>query len=70
MELDELEAEFALLLNEMENRIEGRHELYLQLREKMNELRAFGMPVPDDIKTLMEGLEAEFATETAREEKG
>lgn len=69
MELDELEAEVALLLNEMETKIEGRHELYLRLREKMNELSAFGMPVPDDIKVLIEGLEAEFAAETAASDK-
>ncbi len=64
MELDQLEAELALLVNEMQTATKGRHELYLGLRAKMNELRAYNMPLPDDIKTLIAGLEKEFEAET------
>ena len=66
MALDEIEAEISLLLTQMENQPEDKHELYLQLRERLNEMRAFGMPVPDDLKRLMAGLEAEFAAERKR----
>jgi hypothetical protein len=45
----------------MQNEPEDRHELYLQLMEKMNELKAYGMPVPEDLLQLEAALEAEFA---------
>ncbi len=60
MDLDELEASIGLLLQQMEDQPEDRHELYLQLREKINEMRAYGMPVPDDLMQLVKALEAEF----------
>ena len=41
MAFEDLKAELALLLNQMENQPEDRHELYLQIREKLNEMRAF-----------------------------
>lgn len=63
MDLDEIEAEISLLVTQMENQPEDRHELYLVLREKLNELRAFGMPVPDNLLKMEQELEAEFAAE-------
>jgi hypothetical protein len=60
MAFEALKAELALLLNQMENQPEDRHELYLQIREKLNEMRAFGMPLPDDLVRLEQQLEAEF----------
>lgn len=63
MAFEDLKAELALLLNQMENQPEDRHELYLQIREKLNEMRAFGMPLPDDLVRLEKELEAEFRSE-------
>lgn len=63
MDLFELEAELNLLLTQMENLPEDRHEFYLQLRGKLAEIRAFGMPVPDDLLRLEKELEEEFAGE-------
>ena len=63
MAFEDLKAEIALLLNQMENQPEDRHELYLQVREKLNEMRAFGMPVPEDLVHLEKELEAEFTAE-------
>ena len=60
MAFEDLKAELALLLNQMENQPEDRHELYLQIREKLNEMRAFGMPLPEDLVRLERQLEAEF----------
>lgn len=70
MDLSELEAEISLLLTQMENQPEDRHEIYLQLREKLNEMRAYGMPVPDDLARLEKDLEAEFAGELKGETTG
>jgi hypothetical protein len=61
MRLDELEAEVSLLVNQMTNQPEDRYELYLQLRQKMNELRAFGMPIPADFVEFEKELEREFS---------
>ena len=63
MAFEDLKAELALLLNQMENQPEDRHELYLQIREKLNEMRAFGMPLPDDLVRLERELEAQFRAE-------
>ena len=63
MALEEIEAEISLLVTQMENQPEDRRELYLVLREKLNELRAFGMPVPDNLLKMEQELEAEFSEE-------
>jgi hypothetical protein len=47
----------------MQNEPKDRHELYLQLMEKLNELRAFGMPLPQDLVAMEKALEAEFAAD-------
>lgn len=69
MAFEDLQAELALLITQMENQPEDRHELYLQVREKLNEMRAFGMPVPEDLVRLEEELEAEFAAEQQQQPK-
>jgi len=63
MAFDDLKAELALLINQMENQPEDRHELYLQIRERLNEMRAFGMPLPQDLVKFEEDLEAQFKAE-------
>ena len=60
MAFEDLKAELALLINQMENQPEDRHELYLQIRERLNEMRAYGMPLPEDLVRFEEELEAEF----------
>ena len=63
MAFEDLKAEIALLLTQMENQPEDQHELYLQIREKLNEMRAFGLPLPDDLVLLDKELEAGFEAE-------
>lgn len=63
MAFEDLQAELALLINQMENQPEDKHELYLQIREKLNEMRAFGMPLPEDLVRFEEELEAQFKAE-------
>ncbi len=62
MNLDEFEAQIALLLSKMEDQPEDRHEVYFMIRERLNELRASGMPLPDDLVKLEAALEEEFDT--------
>jgi Trm5-related predicted tRNA methylase len=65
MAFEDLKAELALLINQMENQPEDRHELYLQIREKLNEMRAYGMPLPEDLVKFEEELERQFKAEEA-----
>lgn len=68
MAFDNLKMEISLLLTQMQNEPEDRHEIYLQIREKLNELKAVGMPLPDDLVKLEHDLEAEFASEQASDD--
>lgn len=61
MAFDEIKAELGLLLTRMQNEPEDSHELYLQLMERLNEMKAYGMPLPEDLLQLEAALEAEFA---------
>lgn len=63
MAFDKLKMDISILLTEMQNEPEDRHEIYLVLREKLNELKACGMPLPEDLVTLEQELEKEFAAE-------
>jgi hypothetical protein len=63
MAFENVQAEIGILMTRMQNEPEDRHELYLQLTEKLNELKAFGMPLPQDLVELEHALEAEFAAE-------
>ncbi len=63
MAFDDVKAELGILLTRMQNEPTDKHELYLQLMEKLNELRAFGMPLPQDLVAMEKALEAEFAAE-------
>jgi hypothetical protein len=63
MAFDALKAEIGLLLTRMQNEPTDRHEIYLQLMEKINELKAYGMPIPDDLTQLETALEAEFSAD-------
>ncbi len=60
MALEEIKARISLLLEEMVNQPQDEHEILEQLREKLNELRAMGMPLPDDLVALEKRLEERF----------
>ena len=52
MAFERLKSEIAMLLIQMENQPENLWELHEQTLEKLNELRALGMPVPQDLVDL------------------
>jgi hypothetical protein len=60
MAFDNIQAELGLLLTTIQNEPADRHELYLQIMQKLNELKAYGMPLPEDLVQLERRLEAEF----------
>jgi hypothetical protein len=67
MAFEDVKSELGILLTQMQNEPQDRHELYLQLMEKLNELKAFGMPLPEDLVALEKALEAEFTAELPKE---
>jgi hypothetical protein len=67
MAFENVQAEIGILMTRMQNEPQDRHELYLQLMEKLNEIRAYGMPLPQDLVDLEHALEAEFAAEKREE---
>jgi hypothetical protein len=61
MAFEKLRAQISLLVTQMENQPQDKHELYLQLRERLNEMRCLGMGLPEDLIRLEQELEEEFA---------
>jgi len=61
MAFEDILAEINLLLTEMENQPEDAHELQLMLHEKLAEIRATGMPLPDDLVELEQRLLKDMA---------
>ena len=60
MAFEAIQAEIGLLLTRMQNEPADRHELYLLVMQKLNELKGYGMPLPEDLVQLERSLEAEF----------
>jgi hypothetical protein len=65
MALEEIKARISLLLEQMVNQPEDNHETQEQLREKLRELRAMGLPLPDDLVELEKRLDEEFSGDDA-----
>jgi hypothetical protein len=63
MAFENTKAEIALLLEAVQDAPHDRHELYLRIMQKLNELKAYGMPLPDDLVALENRLEREFAAD-------
>jgi hypothetical protein len=69
MSFEDKEAELGLLLTEMQDEPKDWHEVYEQIRLKLNELKAFGMPLPADLVEFERDLEAEFAAQNGDGER-
>jgi hypothetical protein len=69
MSFEDKEAELGLLLSQMQDEPEDWHELYERIRLKLNELRAFGMPLPDDLVEFERDLEAEMRARKEADER-
>jgi hypothetical protein len=63
MDAKDLQAEVSILLDEMEGEQGDRHEVYLRVRQLLSNLRAVGMPAPDDLVRLASELEESFKSE-------
>lgn len=65
MAFEHIQAEIGALLTKMQHEPADRHELYQQIMQKLNELKAYGMPLPADLVELERTLELEFQADEA-----
>ncbi len=63
MDRDEIEATVSLLLDDMEGEWGDRHEIFLRVQQVLEQMRAMGMPLPEDLVRMEEELAAEFLAE-------
>ena len=63
MDRQEIEAALSLLLDQMEGDWGDRHEVFLRIAQTLDQMRAMGMPLPEDLVRMEEELAAEFASD-------
>ncbi len=69
MAFEDKEAELGLLLGRMQDAPEDLHELCELIRQKLSELKAYGMPLPADLVQFERDLEALFAADAGDEQR-
>jgi len=57
VDFDDLKTAIMMMASEMENKPEDAHEMHLKLREMLDQIRATGMPLPEDLVELERKLE-------------
>jgi len=60
MAFEAIKAEIRALLEQSVEEPQDSHELHQQLIERLNEMRATGMPLPDDLVELERRLTASY----------
>ena len=60
MAFEAIKAQIRALLETAIEEPEDAHEMHLQLIEKLNEMRATGMPLPEDLVELEKQLTSSF----------
>jgi hypothetical protein len=70
MAFEQLRAEIERLVQQMENEPEDIHELHARIRSKLNELKATGMPLPDDLVALERRLDRDERASSAQTVEG
>ncbi|ADP71916.1 hypothetical protein Rvan_2705 [Rhodomicrobium vannielii ATCC 17100] len=65
MAFEALKAELDLLMQTVADAPEDRFGFYIQLKEKLNQARAFGYTPPQDLVDLEAELDKEFTDENA-----
>lgn len=60
MAFEDIKAEIALLFEQMVNQPQDVHEIRETVREKLNEFKATGMPLPEDLVALEKRIEQDF----------
>ena len=61
MAFENIIAEINILFDQMEKKQEDAHELLDRIHLELNQMKASGMPLPEDLVELEKKLDAEFA---------
>ncbi len=61
MAFERLKTELGILLTQMQNEPQDEHELALLIHAKLQELKALGQPLPEDLVALDEALQEKGA---------
>ena len=68
MAFEQLKAEIAMLVQQMEDEPEDIHELHARIRSKLAEIKAMGMPLPDDLIVLERRLDRQERAASSEEQ--
>lgn len=60
MALEQFRAQIAMIMDEIAAQPEDAHELQERLREKLDEMRALGLEVPEDLAEFEDALEEDL----------
>ena len=60
MAFDRLKTEISMLLSEMDNQPQDQWEMHELVLEKLNELRAFDLPLPQDLLELEKRISSDL----------
>ena len=70
MEKQDLEIIATEMMQQLESGEMERHEIHERLRQTLDQMRAFGMPLPEDLVALEQELAGEFVEEFVEETVG
>jgi len=70
MAFENLKIQIAMLLTDGKEQPENPHAHYQKVMQELNEMRALGMPLPDDLVELERALEEKFADDLPRNPEG
>ena len=62
MAFERLKSEISMLLTQMQNEPEDKWEIHEMILEKLNELKALNLPLPEDLVELEKNLAQELET--------
>ena len=63
MAFEDIKVQIAMLLSDTQEHSEDLHEVYQRVKQEINDMKAFGMPLPLDMVELEQALDARFSTE-------
>jgi hypothetical protein len=68
MDRQQLEAALSLFMEEIEEKSDDSHEIFMRLVALLNQMRALGMAIPADLAEMEANLAQEFTADAAEAE--
>ena len=66
MAFEDIKAQIAMLLADTQEQPENLHAVYQKVMQEINEMKAFGMPLPEDLVELECALEERFSQDLSK----